>query len=129
MSSTTKKLVFVVEDSRMFREMITDRLRNNDNITVEQFGTGEDCLNKMHNNPDIVILDYHLDSIQEDAKNGLEILKAIKKVAPAVEVVMFSSQASYGVAAQTIGKGACHYIIKDEKAYDELERVMNELVR
>jgi CheY-like chemotaxis protein len=122
-----KKTVFVVDDDKMFATMLADHLEALDIYTVKTFATGEDCLNSLDERPDAIILDYYLDSAVPDALNGLEILKRIKSVDPDLKVVMLSSQEHYGVALQTIVKGALYYIIKDIQSFKEIERLLEEI--
>ena len=70
--------------------------------------------------PCVVILDYYLNSKEKDAANGIDILKEIKTKNKALPVIMLSSQKSYGVAAQSIGYGAIYYVLKGEKAFEEV---------
>jgi two-component system OmpR family response regulator len=74
----------------------------------------------MNEQPDIVVLDYYMDSVKKNAANGMEILKSIKKSYPTVHVIMLSNQEQYGVALQTLQKGAVQYVIKDEEAYKNI---------
>ena len=50
----------------------------------------------------------------------MEILQAIKKESPGTHVIMLSSQERYGVAMQTLIKGAEQYVIKDESAFEKI---------
>ena len=104
--------------------MLADHLEQQGNFTVKTFATGEDCLNSLDENPDFIILDYYLDSEVPGAKNGLEILQAIKKADEDVRVIMLSSQEHYGVALQTIAKGAIYYVIKDLQSFKEIDRIL-----
>ena len=67
---------------------------------VNIFSNGENCLDKMHENPDVIILDYYLDGIKADAANGLEILKKIRVTNPDVYVIMMSGQDDLKVAVE-----------------------------
>ena len=75
--------------------------------------------------PDIVILDYNLNSVQKDAANGMKIMEAIKKLNRDIPVILFSSQDAYSVALQSISKGATQYVIKDEEAFDKIVAICN----
>jgi DNA-binding NarL/FixJ family response regulator len=72
-------------------------------------------------------LDYHLNSVQKDAANGMEILQVIKKYFPAAHVIMLSSQERYSLALQTIQKGAEQYVVKDEDAFGKIAAIVNEI--
>ena len=121
----SKKSVFVVDDDNMYATMLADHLEEQGKYTVRTFATGEDCLNNLDDGPDYIILDYYLDSEVPGAKNGLEILKEIKKADEDVRVIMLSSQEHYGVALQTIAKGAIYYVIKDLQSFKEIDKVLD----
>lgn len=125
--SDNKKKVFLVDDDKMFLTMLSDQLEGLGKYTVSTFATGEECLDKLSANPDVIVLDYYLDSAVPGALNGMEILKRIKTTSPDLKVVMLSSQEHYGVALQTIAKGALYYVIKDNQAFGEIERLLEEI--
>jgi len=93
-------------------------------ILVHVFSTGEECLKHLLENPEIIILDYYLNSIQKDATNGMEILHVIKKHYPGIHVIMLSSQEHYAIALQTIQQGAEQYVVKDETAFDKIAELI-----
>ena len=120
------KKIFVVDDDTMLTEAIKDWLTRNIPHVVTVFNTGEECLKQLHEKPDVVVLDYHLNSVSKDAANGIEILRAIKKYDTSIHVIILSSQENYRIAAQTIQKGAEQYVIKDEDAFRKIASMVNE---
>lgn len=74
--------------------------------------------------PDIVVLDYHLNSKDKTASNGMDILKELKKHNKALPVIMLSSQKSYATASKTIMYGAMHYVIKGQDAFEEIHQLI-----
>ena len=121
------KKLFVVDDDKMFTELLTDYLASKGSHNISSFLTGEECLKHISENPDVIILDYHLDSVNKNAANGMLILQAIKKNYPKVHVIMLSSQERYSLAMQTIQKGAEQYVIKDDKAFEKILKMINEI--
>lgn len=122
----TKK-IFVVDDDEMLTMMLSDHLQKNPAYQVSVFHTGESAIENLNQNPDVVILDYQLNSVVEDAKDGMHILKAIKKMDNHMAVIMLSSQDNYGKAVQTIIKGALEYVVKDDNAFDRIDRILQGL--
>lgn len=113
--------IFIVDDEPLLTEMLGDYLTEKaPNLTIQSFPTGEACLESLDQNPDLVVLDYHLNAREKDAANGIDILKEIKSRDKALPVVMLSSQKSYGTAANTIKYGAIHYVIKGKDAFQEI---------
>ncbi len=120
-----KSKIFIVDDEPLLAEMLSDYLNeNNPNLFVKSFPTGEKCLKNLDENPDLVVLDYYLNSKEKDAANGIDILKEIKSRNKSLPVIMLSSQKSYSTAAQTIGYGAMHYVIKGQDAFREISELI-----
>lgn len=127
MSIGRPKKIFIVDDDPMTVEALTDYLTRTVSHQVRSFDTGEECLKHLSETPDVIVLDYFLNSVQRDAADGMQILKLIKKAYPQVHVIMLSSQERYAVAMQTIQQGAEQYVIKDNDAFEKIARMIAEL--
>jgi two-component system OmpR family response regulator len=113
--------IFIVDDEPLLSEMLTDYLKSQyAGFNIASFSTGEACLQMLHKQPDLVVLDYYLNTKEKDAANGIDILREIKKENKEIPVIMLSSQESYGTAAKTIMYGAVHYVIKGQDAFEEI---------
>jgi two-component system OmpR family response regulator len=120
------KKIFIVDDDTMLTDALTDFLTRKTPNQIHVFNTGEECLKHLAEKPDVIILDYYLNTVQKDAANGIEILQVIKKHYPDLHVIMLSSQERYAIALQTIQKGAEQYVIKDEKAFEKIASIIRE---
>lgn len=118
------KTIFIIDDDEMFRSMLRDHLTMNPLFNIQTFETGEDAIKNITQNPDVVILDFQLNSMSPKAADGLAILQQIKKMDENISVIMLSSQNHYGKALQTIQKGALEYVIKDNSAFKKIERIL-----
>lgn len=116
---STKK-IFVVDDDEMLSMALEDYLERNTDYEIHLFNTGEDCLDHLQDQPDIIVLDYNLNSVKKDAANGLEILEAIKKLNDNIKIVMLSSQDATWIVVQTVKMGASEYVVKDENAFERI---------
>ncbi|MBL7701298.1 MAG: response regulator [Ferruginibacter sp.] len=113
--------IFIVDDEPLLSEMLTDYLKGrHEGFNIRSFSTGEACLQSLDEQPDAIVLDYHLNSKEKDAANGIDILKEIKKRNNTLPVIILSSQENYGTAAKTIMYGAVHYVIKSQDAFKEI---------
>ena len=65
--------IFVVEDDDWYNRLLVHNLSLNPDYEVISFFSGHDCLANLHQNPDLITLDYRLPD-----SNGIEILKSIK---------------------------------------------------
>ena len=127
MTNTAKKNIFIVDDDVLFAKMLSNCVSKNGQNTVRLFTTGEACLEALSENPDIIILDFYLNSVSKNAADGSQILETIKKRNSGIHVIMLSSQESYGTALKTIIKGAEQYVIKSKDAIDEIENIIKKL--
>ena len=127
MEFTKPKNIFIVDDDVMLTEALSDYLTRKVPHNVNCYHTGEEALKNIGSNPEIVILDFYMNTVIKDAATGMEVLEAIHKHYPNTQVIMLSSQDSYVKAAQTISKGAIQYVIKDEKAFDQIAQLINAL--
>ncbi len=125
--SASKKLVYIVDDDPMQVQMMSDHLEEKFPFDVRGFSTGEEAVNNLPNNPDIVVLDYYLNSVQASARNGSEILQFIKKEFPNMQVIMVSGQDSMEVAVDTMRYGAADYVIKGGNQFIRLEHAIEKI--
>lgn len=123
--NNSKPTIFIVDDEPLLTEMLADYLKEQyAGFNIKSFATGEECLKKLHEAPDAIVLDYYLNSKERDAANGIDILKEIKKQNKSLPVIMLSSQKSYGTATKTIMYGAVHYVIKGQDAFEEIYQLI-----
>ena len=81
-------------------------------------------MENLSHNPDVIILDYHLDGIDKNAMNGIEILDKIKAFKPDIPVVMLSCQDKIEVAVNCMKHQAFDYIVKSETAFIRLQKAI-----
>ncbi len=122
-----KRYLFLVDDEPIQNEMLKDYLNERFLFDIKLFSTGEEALESMHLNPEIVVLDYFLNANNPNAKNGVEILKQIKDTNPDTQVVALSGQDNIEVAIDTMKYGAYDYVVKGESAFSRIENVINNL--
>ncbi|MCK9414760.1 MAG: response regulator, partial [Prolixibacteraceae bacterium] len=91
--------------------------------------TGEQCLENLSHNPDIIVLDYYLDSIDKNAINGIQTLDKIKAVNSNIPVVMLSSQDKIDVAIECMHHRAFDYVVKSETAFMRLQKIITTIFK
>jgi len=122
--SEKKILIFLVDDDALFLKSLEIEFAQNTQSAIETFSTGELCLKGLSQNPDIIILDYYLNSIDKTAVNGLETLDRIKAAHPHIPVIMLSSQDKIAVAVNCMKHQAFDYIVKSETAFIRLQKAI-----
>lgn len=131
MSKHNAFTVFIVDDDSKFTTMCEHYLDKNSsyNLDIHTFPNGEDCLARLDQNPDVIVLDYYFDAVDENAKNGMEILDAIKQKNPAIPVVMISAQDNMDTALETVRRGATDYVIKSDTAIMFIQLTVDKILK
>lgn len=124
MINDKKILLFLVDDDALFLKSLEIEFADYTESIIKSFPTGELCLKNISQNPDVIILDYHLNSIDKNAINGLETLDRIKAVDQTIPVVMLSSQDKIEVAVNCMKHQAFDYIVKSETAFIRLQKAI-----
>lgn len=111
--------VFIVDDDKMFLTSLEHQLKTmfRTKTKIQSFTTGEECLKHIQEAPNIIILDYYLNSKFKDAMNGLEILKKVLHLYPETKVIMVSGQEKMEIAVDSIKYGAYDYIVKNDNIF------------
>lgn len=122
--SHREALIFVVDDDKLHSTMLADYLREQDLGEIKIFNTGEECLKHIPEHPDVVVLDYLLNSTFKEAENGMQILEKIKERDYAVTVIMLAGHVSYGTAALSIAKGALNFVEKGKDSFEEVAEII-----
>ena len=115
--------VFIIEDDTIYGKLLQRKLeQEDDTYEVQVFQTGQDFFDHIHQNPDIVSIDYNLPDM-----NGLEILRRIKEYNDEIAAVILSGQETARVVVDAYNHGAANYIMKDQDALPALARVVRNL--
>jgi two-component system OmpR family response regulator len=118
---TNQQTVFLVDDDAVFLKLLAIDFQMQTNFKVLTFETGEKCIENLQLQPDLIILDYHLDGVEKGVMNGIETLDKIKDFNTAIPVIMLSSQDKIEVAIDCMHHKAHDYIVKSETAFLKLQ--------
>lgn len=125
--SAEKRYLFLVDDEPIQNEMLKDYLSERFIYDIKIFDNGEEALKNMNLNPEIIVLDYYLNSNNPNARNGIEVIKDIKDKYPDTQIIALSGQDKIEVAIDTIKYGAYDYVVKGESAFSRIENIINNL--
>ena len=129
MKDEDKIRLFLVDDDVLFLKLLEIEFLQHADFVIDKFATGELCIENLSSNPDLVILDFHLDGIVKNAMNGIEALDKIKTLNPDIPVVMLSSQDKIEVAISCMHHRAFDYVVKSETAFIRLQKIITTLFR
>ncbi len=109
--------IFVVEDDEWYNRLLVHTLSLNPDYEIQSFTTGKDCLANLHQEPDVITLDYRLPDMK-----GLEVLKQIREIYDDIQIILISEQDDIEVVVTLLQNGAFDYIVKSK---DIRERLLN----
>ena len=121
--------LFLVDDDALFLKKLEIEFRQHADFVIETYPTGELCMKNLSHNPDVIILDYHLDGIDKTAMNGMETLDKIKTFNQDIPVVMLSSQDKIDVAITCMHHRAFDYVVKSETAFVRLQKIITTIFK
>jgi len=127
--ASNRTLIFLVDDDDMYLKTAVHTLSQNRSFDIKQFTSGEAAIKAAKSGkkkPDVLVLDYFLNSENSEAISGLEILKRIKDEKMDSEVIMLSGQENIDVAVNSVKYGAYDYVVKNKSAFI---RVQNDIKR
>ena len=120
MSDITKerKTVLVVDDDEGYRMLLTDAI-SDAGFNVIAAKNGEEALQKISQNPDLIMLDYVLPDT-----TGIDILKKIRAQnstwAQKVPVFMLTQKSDLSTIADAMEGHVSGYFVKSEEALDSM---------
>lgn len=129
MNKQNRITVFLVDDDALYLKSLEIEFLQHTDFYIETYATGELCIKKLSHNPNIIILDYHLDGIDKNAMNGLQVLDNIKAFNPDIPVVMLSSQDKIEVAINCMHHKAFDYVVKSETVFVRLKKIITTIAQ
>lgn len=115
MHETKNPLIFLIEDSTVYKDLIVGYLQSKKYTNIKVFKDGEECLRHIDLKPDVIILDY-----STGGTNGLELMLHIEREHIRVDFIFLSAQNNVDVAVKIMKLGAADYIIKNDQAPKKL---------
>ena len=98
--------ILMVDDEAQFRTT-TERILTRKGFETILAGNGEEAIQKLDQNPDVVVLD-----IKMPGMDGHQVLAEIKKRLPDLQVIMLTGHAARPSAEEARAKGAFDYLTK-----------------
>jgi DNA-binding response OmpR family regulator len=98
--------VLMVDDEAQFRKT-TEKILNKKGFTTILAGDGEEAIEKLDENPDVIILD-----IKMPGMDGHQVLTEIGKIRPETPVIMLTGHGALPSAREALEEGAFDYLSK-----------------
>jgi DNA-binding NarL/FixJ family response regulator len=122
----SNKLIFFVDDDRMMLNLMEYTFKCKDGYDVKSYFTGEECVENLYLNPNLIVLDYILGDEESEAMSGLETLKKITEQNNSIPVIILSREKNEALIEKFLKYGAKRYVIKDDFFIDTLIETIDE---
>jgi len=126
-SAKINPVIYIVDDNELDLKVLAQEFELRTNYDVKGYKSGESFLKDLISNlPQkgqmvIVILDYELNTMNIDAKNGVELLKTIKEINREYEVILISKTSDPDMITSALHFGAVNIVKKNENVYLRLQ--------
>jgi DNA-binding response OmpR family regulator len=111
--------VLLVDDEKEFVDALAERLEIRDFEVTKAFD-GDEALDRIGGvDVDVVVLD-----VMMPGKDGLAVLREIKKTKPLVEVLMLTGHATVESAIEGLKNGAFDYLLKPTETKDLIAKIV-----
>jgi len=107
--------IMIVEDDPWYGKILQHHISLNPDYKVSRFLSGKECLQNLHQKPDLITIDFSLPDM-----DGAALFKKIKEYNPEIPVIVISSQENIAVAVNMLKMGASDYLVKDDTTKDLL---------
>ncbi len=115
--------IFVIDDDRHYARLLSYRLDKHPDYEVRVFRSGEEVLEHLDEQPDLVLLDIMMPGI-----GGLETLRKVREHTPPIPVVMVSAQGVVETAVEAMKLGAYDYITKGHDEFVKLDVLVKNIL-
>ena len=118
----SKFKIFIVEDDLWYLQVLEYYLSKDSDYEIIRFSTARECIDNLHQMPDLITLDYGL----PDA-NGQDVLAKIKAINQDIPVIVISAQDDIAITTAILDGGAADYFVKDENTRELLLNSINRI--
>ena len=106
----------------MYQKMVRYLMEMNPDHEVHCFSSGQECIENLYRQPQIISLDYSLPDM-----TGAEVLQKIKAFDKDTDVIILSSQQDVSTAVKLLREGAYDYLTKDSETKERLLHLLQRI--
>ncbi len=120
--------IFIIDDDSSFLLMAKNYLSKqlaNKSYKLFTFNNGEQALLEAYRLPDLIIIDYYLDSVLPDADNGLRIISNFKVLSPTSDIILISGSNNTAIETTFERYGIKKFYKKSEVIFETLLNEIN----
>ena len=112
--------IFLLDSDPFCLNIDKQQLANIGYRNVTQFTNASDCLDRLVEKPDIIFLDYRMDTVTEPG-----ILKRIKKFNPDIYVIFTTAPEDVEMVLNSLKYGAFDYAVKKDNGLERVGKILS----
>jgi two-component system OmpR family response regulator len=121
-----KRNVFIVDDSPLYREIISNELKGISNIDISTYDSAENCIKNMDRDPALIILDFYLDGENSENMNGHFAMQQFRKLKKCPQILFVSSLQNQELLMEYSQYRDVDFILKSELGTSRTTRKIEE---
>lgn len=93
MSNQKAIKIFIIDDNKAFALLLKGTLETSfpeEKLEISIFENGEKCLRMLDAKPDLAIVDYHLNTVKQEAMNGIELIDSMRTKSHETDFIMIT---------------------------------------
>ena len=122
------KLIFFIDDDKMILNLLEYTFQSRPEYDVVCYKTGEECLENLHKQPRLIVLDHILAGSGDNTLNGMDTLIEVRKMNKEIPVVILTGQGDDDLLSEFMDKGANRYLTKDDFFIDSLIEAIQQMI-
>jgi CheY-like chemotaxis protein len=119
--------IFVVDDNETYLHLLK-QLLDHENFSVFTFTSGEEALEYSQIKPDLLLIDFHLNSKDLTALDGDHIAELFRQRVPDIEIALISSDTKINLISELHSIKLQDVIFKDGHDLEKIVDMSNKLV-
>lgn len=127
--------IYLVDDDDFYLKVFENKFKSAATYIVHTFNSGEALIDYISRKPvnkkhiHIVVLDYYLKSMEnQDAKNGIEILKQLHEIDPGIYVLLYSGIEDDSIVSKGLQLGALVFVKKNENTFTRIHNSVKKII-
>jgi len=126
--TSMSKLIFFIDDDKVILNLLEYTFQSRQDYDVVCYQTGEECLENLHQKPNLIVLDHILAGTGDNTLNGMDTLIEIRKINQEIPVVILTGQGDDELLSEFMEKGANRYLTKDDFFIDSLIETIQQMI-
>jgi DNA-binding NarL/FixJ family response regulator len=123
--------ISLIEDNHFYLQGIVNQIKQNvPNAKLTAFTRSSSFIRSLRHKPQIAVVDFYLDERSEI--DGVELIRELKLKSPKTQIIVLIGEERISTALKCLNEGVLDYIVKEERAVDEvvdkIKELMNQIV-